>query len=170
MLLARFRYLAQISEPYLAALYALPLVFFYPLLLALFGLGAKPIVIIATTMAFVPTAVSTRIGLTEVPEIYRRLARSVGASRLDLYRKVLFPAAVPFVFAGLKMGFVYALIGSVAMEFVLTDSGLGFAVRYNYNFFNAREMYAFVLLILLIAIALNAVLLRGEDASPRRPM
>ncbi|MEA2640301.1 MAG: NitT/TauT family transport system permease protein [Chloroflexota bacterium] len=167
LLLWRVPYLGRISEPYLTALYALPLAFFYPLLLALLGLGPAPIIAIAALMAAVPIIVNTRIALGEVRAIYRRLGRSLGCSPLQLYAKIVLPAASPLLFAGIKMGFVYALIGSVAMEFVLADRGLGFAVRYHYNYFDAPEMYAYVLLILAIAIMVNWGLLRGEGAAER---
>ena len=163
ILLWRWPYLARITEPYLTSLYALPLVFFYPLLLAMLGLGSPPIIVIATLMAAVPIVVNARIGFAEVRDIYRRLGRSVGCSGPQMYRKILFPAAAPVLFAGLKLGFIYALIGAIAMEFVLADSGLGFAVRYHYNNFDTPEMYAYVLLNLAIAVAVNAVLLRGES-------
>lgn len=170
VLLWRLPYLSRITEPYLTSLYALPLVFFYPILLALLGLGPPPIIVIATTMATVPIVVNTRIGFAEVRDIYLRLGRSVGCSSRQLYQKVLFPAAGPLVFAGLKMGFIYALIGAIAMEFVLTDTGLGFAVRYHYNNFDTPRMYGFVLLNLAIAIGVNWGLLRGERAVERGAM
>lgn len=163
IVLWRVPYLARVFEPYLTAMYALPLVFFYPLLLALFGLGPAPIIVIATLMACIPVIVNARIGFSEVRDIYRRLGRSVGCSPLQLYRKVLIPAAAPALFAGLKLGFVYALIGAIAMEFVLADGGLGFAVRYHYNNFDTPEMYAYVLLNLGIAVGVNSLLLRGES-------
>ena len=161
----RWPFLGRVSEPYLTALYALPLVFFYPPLLAIFGLGPTPIIVIATTMAVVPIIINTRIGFAEVREIYARLGRSVGCTAWQLYRQILFPAATPLIFNGLKIGFIYALIGSIAMEFVLADRGLGFAVRYHYNNFETPEMYAYVLLNLALAITATIVLLRGEDAA-----
>ncbi len=169
VLLWRVPYLARVLEPYLTALYALPLAFFYPLLLALFGLGPAPIITIAALMAAIPIVVNTRIALGEVRAIFWRLGRSLGCSTPQLYAKIVLPAAAPHLFAGVKMGFVYALIGAVAMEFILADRGLGFAVRYHYNYFDAPQMYAYVLLILVTAVVANWLLLSGESAADRGP-
>ena len=169
ILLWRVPYLARVLEPYLTALYALPLAFFYPLLLAVFGLGPAPIITIAALMASIPIVVNTRIALGEVRSIFWRLGRTLGCSTMQLYGKIVLPAAAPHLFAGVKMGFVYALIGAVAMEFILADRGLGFAVRYHYNYFDAPEMYGYVLLILVIAVLANWLLLSGESAADRGP-
>jgi NitT/TauT family transport system permease protein len=79
-------------------------------------------------------------------------------SSWQMLRHVYFPAAVPFVFTGLKLGFVYALIGVIASEFILAESGLGWLISYNYNNFDVSGMYAAMLLVVLLAIATNAAL------------
>lgn len=158
----RVRYLARVLEPYLSALYAMPLVFFYPLLLALMGIGPWPIIAVASAMSFVPIAINTRVGFAEIPEVYPKLGRALGCSPLQMFRQLLFPAAAPHVFAGLTMGFVYALIGAIVMEFVLTDSGVGFAVQYNYHFFNSRKMYAYITVAIVLAVVINWLLSTAE--------
>lgn len=159
----RVRYLARVCEPYLSALYAMPLVFFYPLLLALFGLGPWPIVAVAAAMSLVPVVINTRVGFSEVPQVYAKLGRALGCSPTQMFHQLLLPAAALYVVAGMKMGFIYALIGAIVMEFVLTDTGVGFAVQYNYNFFNTRKMYAYICISIVLALLINWLLSLAED-------
>jgi len=160
----RVPYLARVLEPYLSSLYAMPLVFFYPLLLVVFGLGPKPVITVAGAMSTIPIVLNTRVGLTEIRPIYHRLGRTLGCSPWRTVRQILLPAAAPYLFVGLRMGFIYAFIGAIAMEFVLTDVGLGFMVHYNYNFFETPKMYAYMLMGILIASAINAALGWAERA------
>jgi NitT/TauT family transport system permease protein len=72
------------------------------------------------------------------------------------------------VFTGLKLGFVYALIGTIASEFILAESGLGWLISYNYNNFDVEGMYAAMLLVILLALATNAGLVAVENRLYRR--
>ncbi len=160
----RVPYLAQVLEPYLSSLYAMPLVFFYPLLLVIFGLGPKPVITVAAAMSAIPIVLNTRVGLSEILPIYHRLGRVLKCSPWRTFRQILLPAAAPYLFVGLRMGLIYAFIGAIAMEFVLTDVGLGFMVHYNYNFFETPKMYAYMVIGIFIAAAMNAALSRAETA------
>lgn len=164
----RVSYLARVLEPYLSSLYAMPLVFFYPLLLVVFGLGPKPVITVAAAMSTIPIVLNTRVGLSEIRPIYHRLGRALRCSPWRTARQILLPATAPYLFVGLRMGFIYAFIGAVAMEFVLTDVGLGFMVHYNYNFFETPRMYAYMLVGILIAGAINSALGWAERAIVRR--
>ena len=68
------------------------------------------------------------------------------------------PAAAPYLFTGVKLSVAYAFIGVIASEFILSGSGLGYAIAYAYNNFQNREMYALMLLILLMATVVNGAL------------
>jgi len=158
----RVPYLARVLEPYLSSLYAMPLVFFYPLLLVAFGLGPRPVIAVAAAMSAIPMVLNTRVGLAEIAPIYHRLGRVLRCSGWRTLGQILLPAAAPYLFLGLRMGLIYAFIGAIAMEFVLTDVGLGFMVHYNYNFFDTPKMYAYMVLGILLAAGLNAGLSRAE--------
>lgn len=166
-LLWRISLLGKVMEPYLVSLYAMPTVMFYPVLLILFGLGAVPIIVIAVVAALVPVVLNTMVGLAQVPEVYFKVASSVQASRRQTFYKVLAPAAAPYIFAGLRISAVYSLTVTIGMEFILSDQGMGFAVRNFYEFFSTEEMYAYIILNVVIAVALNLILFRGEAAMRR---
>ncbi len=98
---------------------------------------------------------NTAIGFGEVPRVLIKVGQSMNLSRWQILSRIFFPAAVPYIFTGLKLGMVYSLIGVIASEFVLSTSGLGYLVSYNYTNFRTAAMYSAMLLILFLAILLN---------------
>lgn len=162
IVLWRLPSVALAVEPYLGSLYAMPLVFFYPLLLALLGLGAAPIIAVAAAMSTVPIALQTRVGLAEVREVHQRVGRVLGCSPARTFRSILLPSAAPYIFAGLKMGYIYAFIGAVGMEVVISDAGIGHMIRYNYEFFATTRMYAYIVVGVALAVVANTLLGRIE--------
>ncbi|MHA6631629.1 ABC transporter permease [Pseudonocardia sichuanensis] len=154
----RLPFVGATFEPYLVSLYAAPTVVFYPILLAFLGLGPAPIVAIASTMALIPIALNTMVGLHSIPPSLPKLARSLNCSVAQTYRKVLAPAATPLLVPGLVLGFIYATIGVIAMEFILASNGLGFEIGYTYRSFDMERMYAYILVVLVVAVAVNVLL------------
>lgn len=160
--------LKQILDPYLLIYYAVPFFAFYPLLIALIGLGIAPILLIAFGFSVVIIVTNTASGLSEIPEAYVLAGRDMNLSGWQLLIHIYFPASVPYVFTGLKLGFVYALIGTIASEFILADSGLGWLIAYNYNNFDIRGMYAAMLFVVILALVMNGVLSYVENRLYRR--
>jgi NitT/TauT family transport system permease protein len=168
VVLWRVETLKEVLDPYLLIYYAVPFFAFYPLLISLLGLGILPILTIAWGFSVVIIVTNTASGLTEIPEEYVLVGRDLNLSGFQMLRHVYLPAAVPYVFTGLKLGFVYALIGTIASEFILADSGLGWLISYAYNNFDVRGMYASMLLVVLLALTVNAVLVLVERRLHRR--
>lgn len=160
--------LRQVLDPYLLIYYAVPFFAFYPLLISLIGLGIAPILLIAFGFSVVIIVTNTASGLGEIPESYVLAGRDMNLSGWQMLRHVYFPASVPYVFTGLKLGFVYALIGTIASEFILADSGLGWLIAYNYNNFDVRGMYAAMLFVVVLALVMNGVLSYVENRLYRR--
>jgi NitT/TauT family transport system permease protein len=100
----------------------------------------------------IPVALNTMVALRSVNPALAKLGRSAGCGRRQLYQKVLAPAATPLALPGIKLGFIYAIIGVVAMEFILADGGLGFRIGIYYREFDIAEMWALILAIALLAI------------------
>ena len=160
--------LQRILDPYLIAFYAMPIFAFYPMLIAIFGLNKIPIILIAFLMSIVAIIINTANGFGQVRDVYAQVGRSLRLSRYESFRHIFLPAATPYIFTGLKLGFIYALIGVIASEFILANSGLGYQVSYNYNNFGTQEMYATMLLVVIIAVATNLMLLHFENRLYRR--
>ena len=111
--------------PILIATQSVPKVAVAPIILVWFGLGMQSKLAIAFLVAFFPIVVDTATGLQATPPGLIELGRSLRASRWQMFWKVQFPAALPFVFSGAKVAVTLAVIGAVIGEFVGSVNGLG---------------------------------------------
>jgi NitT/TauT family transport system permease protein len=111
--------------PILVATQSVPKVAIAPIILVWFGLGIQSKLAIAFLVAFFPIVVDTATGLQSTPSGLIELARALRASPLQVFAKVQFPAALPFIFSGAKVAVTLAVIGAVIGEFVGSVSGLG---------------------------------------------
>ncbi len=111
--------------PILIATQSVPKVAVAPIVLVWFGLGMQSKLAIAFLVAFFPVVVDTATGLRATPPGLIELGRSLRASRWQMFWKVQFPAALPFVFSGAKVAVTLAVIGAVIGEFVGSVNGLG---------------------------------------------
>lgn len=158
----------RVLEPLLASYYAIPTFVFYPVLLAVLGMGDAPMVAIGTLFGIVAMIVTTLNGLDRIPEVYIKSARAMGLSRVATIWRIQFPAIVPYLFTGIKLAVAYAFIGVIAAEFILSDKGLGYDISYAFNNFDNATMYADILLIILVVSVVNAILQRYEKRMMRR--
>jgi NitT/TauT family transport system permease protein len=122
---ANSRILNLTLYPILIATQSIPKVAVAPIILVWFGLGLQSKLVIAFLVAFFPIVVDTAAGLKATPPGLLELARSLRASPLQVFLKVQFPAALPFIFAGAKVAVTLAVIGAVIGEFVGSFAGLG---------------------------------------------
>jgi NitT/TauT family transport system permease protein len=122
---ANSRMLNLTLYPILVATQSVPKVAIAPIILVWFGLGIESKLAIAFLVAFFPIVVDTATGLQSTPSGLLELARSLRASRFQVFAKVQFPAALPFIFSGAKVAVTLAVIGAVIGEFVGSVGGLG---------------------------------------------
>lgn len=111
--------------PILIAMQSVPKVAVAPIILVWFGLGMESKLAIAFLVAFFPIVVDTATGLNATPTGLLELAKSLRATRWQIFSKVQLPAALPFVFAGAKVAVTLTVIGAVIGEFVGSNEGLG---------------------------------------------
>jgi len=161
-LLWRHELLKQVLDPYMVVIYALPLFVFYPMFVVIFGLNKIPIVLIAFGMGVTIIVISTANGLGEVSETLINVGRSLELSQWEQVRYIIVPAAIPHIFTGLKLGFVYAFIGVIASEFIIASSGLGYMVAWYYENFLTKQMYGAIVLVIVLAVVINLGLIRIE--------
>jgi len=154
--------LKEILDPFIITYYAIPVFVFYPLLLVVFGFNRLPILLIAFAMGVVAVVINTANGFEAVDQVYLDVGRAVRLSRYQRFRHIALPAALPYVFTGLKLGFIYSLIGVIASEFILAGSGLGYLISNYYTTFNTAEMYAVMLFVIIVSVTINQTLLRIE--------
>ena len=122
---ANSRVLNLTLYPILIATQSIPKVAVAPIILVWFGLGMQSKLVIAFLVAFFPIVVDTAAGMRATSAGLLELARSLRASPLQVFLKVQFPSALPFIFAGSKVAVTLAVIGAVIGEFVGSTGGLG---------------------------------------------
>ena len=103
--------------------------------------------------ATIPVALNSTAAVRSIDRDYFKLARSLGANRRDTIVKVLVPATLPLVFAGLRIGFALSVVSVLAGELLVSTSGLGYIITTNQTLFNTGHVYMAIVLTLLLAWA-----------------
>ena len=155
---------ARTFLPYIVALRIAPLVAIAPLLFLWFGRGIPTRALLVATLTVFPVTVATLDGLRGTPEPYLALARSVGASRVDVFLRIRVPAAAPSVFAGLKIAATLSVIGAVVAEFVTLQAGLGYRVFHTATYLRTAESFAALVVLSLLGIAFYLLPVLAERA------
>jgi NitT/TauT family transport system permease protein len=148
-----------IFDPIVTIIYPIPRIAILPLFLVIFGLGSPPIIAITALICFFPAVVTTYAGVRGLDPNLPRMARNLGATRMQIMTKIAFPAALPVMFAGLRLSLGLALTGEVAAEFVAASNGIGAEIWRYWQIYRIKEMYANITVISLIGIGLSFGLL-----------
>lgn len=130
----------------------------YPVFILLLGLGETSKVFVIFWATLFPILLSTIGGVKEVDTKLIEMARTYGASRLTIFRRVVLPAAVPAIFVGLRLSATTALLLLIAAEMIGANKGVGFQVMNAQYNFQIPLMFAAILLLALLGLAANAVL------------
>lgn len=130
----------------------------FPVFILFLGIGELSKVAIIFWASFWPVLLSTIGGVKQVDQLLIHSARSMGASRLFVFRQVVLPAASPSIFTGIRLAGTYCITALVAAEMIGAHSGLGFLTLNAQEVFQIPTMYAGILLLALLGLALNYVL------------
>jgi NitT/TauT family transport system permease protein len=144
--------------PLLLAAQVVPKIAIAPLFVVWLGFGIGPKILVAVLIAFFPVVISGVAGLRAVDPELLDLAATMGAKPWDSFAKIRFPGAMPHIFAGLKVAVTLAVVGAVVGEFVGANSGLGYIVMSSNGNLNTPQLFAALIAMSLIGIALFAVL------------
>jgi ABC-type nitrate/sulfonate/bicarbonate transport system permease component len=152
----------EAAYPLLIASQAVPIVVVAPLLILAFDYGIGPKIAIVALICFFPVTVNLLDGLRSVEPELLKLMRSLGASRLATLWKVELPSSLPFLFSGLKIAATVSVIGAVFGEWAGADKGLGRMVLLGINQLETPRVYAGVVLLTLMALALFLLVALAE--------
>ncbi len=152
--LAKSPTLERVLSPYVVASQAVPIVAIAPLLIIWFGFGWSSKVLVCALTVFFPALVNTIVGIRSVEPDLRALLRSLQASRWQTFAKLEFPAALPILFAGLKVAVTLAVIGAVVGEFVGADRGLGFLINLARGTLDTPMLFVALFTLVIIALLL----------------
>jgi putative hydroxymethylpyrimidine transport system permease protein len=156
------RPLREAAYPLLVASQAIPIVVLAPLFVLAFDYGIGPKLAIVALICFFPITVNLLDGLRSIDPDLLKLMRSLGASRLRTLRKVELPGALPYLFSGLRVAATVSVIGAVFGEWAGADKGLGRLVLLGNNQLQTPRVYAGVVILTLMAVALFALVTLAE--------
>jgi NitT/TauT family transport system permease protein len=145
----------QALDPFFATYYAVPIFIFYPVMIAIFGLSALPIVLMGVATAIVAMIIATLNGLDRVPRVLTKVGRLYHMGWFATALRLKLPAAAPHLFTGVKLAVSYGFIAVIASEFILAPAGLGRVISDAYSDFNNPRMYALMLLLIVVATIVN---------------
>ena len=147
--------LRRVMLPVFSSFYAVPIVILYPVFTAWFGIGSESKIAFAGIYGFFPVMLSTAAGIRTIEEQYLLAARSMGASLPQLIARVIIPASIPTVLAGLRLGGALTIIGVVVSEMLTSAAGIGYVVTRNRTTLDSPRVFAAILLVLLLSIAFD---------------
>jgi len=144
--------------PYIVAFQTIPTIALAPIFLQWFGYGMASKVVMAALIAFFPILINVIAGLQSAKQEEIEMIKSFGASRRQILLKIKIPNALPFIFTGLDLGIVFALIGVTVAEFVGAQHGLGKMLLQLNEQFNIAGMFAILLVLALIGVIMHALI------------
>jgi NitT/TauT family transport system permease protein len=145
----------------------IPKIALAPLFIVWLGVGGSSCIIVAIFIAFFPVVVSTATGLVSAKPEVLQLCRSLTASEWQMFRLARFPYAMPFVFAGMKVGVTMAMIGVIVGEFITAQAGLGYIIMFASSAGETATVLAAIALLCAIGLALFGLVALGEMAVRR---
>ncbi len=157
-----------VGEPILVALYSLPKITLYPVVLLIFGLGISGKVAFGALHGILPVALLTMGAIRAIPPVYLRSARSLRLSPWQTIATVLLPATLPEIFTGLRIGFTVTLLGVLLGEMFASKSGLGFLIINDMSLAQSEDMVTVAIILFAFAAIANALLLWIEHKLHRR--
>lgn len=156
LVMGRYRTVEYALDPYVWLMYAAPMVALYPLIVLIVGIGQPAVVVVAVLLSVVPVIINTSQGVRNVDETLIRVAISFGAKEPTVLRKVILPASVPTIMAGVRLGMGRALVGVVVGGFFAGNAGIGYDVTYAAGRLDTTGVISSVVVVVVVGVALNS--------------
>ena len=158
LMMGRYRTFGLVLDPYVSFLYGIPRVALIPLLVIWFGIGAGLRVAIVLLSCIFPIIINTMQGVKEVDPELIDVGRVNCASERQIFRTIIIPASLPYIFTGLQVGLGQALIGVIVAEMTAIITGLGGLVLRYANFFETAKMFVPILYIATFSVLLTTLM------------
>jgi NitT/TauT family transport system permease protein len=158
LVIGRFRVVEAALGIYVTAGYAMPLVALVPLLILWLGLGFAVKAAVVFLMSVFPICINTWLGVTAVPKSLIEVGKSFVASDIVILRRIVLPATLPYIMAGIRLAVGRAVVAMVIAEFFTTISGLGAIIINSANNFDTATMFVPIVVLMVLAIGLNSLI------------
>ncbi len=163
-----YRLAGAVFEPMLVAFYSIPKLTLYPIVLLAFGLGMPAKIAFGVIHGVVPVALFTIAAVANVKPVLIKTGRVLGFGAFDMVTQVLFPAALPEIFSGVRIGFALTLIGTLLGEMFASQRGLGYMLMNAIGLHNVDIIMSVTFMITVFAATVSAVLLAVDRRLHRR--
>lgn len=157
LILGRSQFLASVLDPFITAFYSLPKVALAPMFILWFGIDFQMRVLFTAVIVLFLVFLSTYTGVRNVSRELMTVFRLMGAGERQLMLMVIIPSAFSWIFAGLRLSVPYALIGAIVAEILAGNAGLGYMVEHAAAQFDVAGVFAALVGIMVLALALNFV-------------
>jgi NitT/TauT family transport system permease protein len=158
LLIGRFRTAEAALGIYVTAGYAMPLVALVPLLVLWLGLGFAVKAAVVFLMSVFPICINTWLGVAAVPKSLIEVGKSFVAPNTVILRRIILPATLPYIMAGVRLAVGRAVVAMVIAEFFTTISGLGAIIINSANNFDTATMFVPIVVLMVLAIGLNSLI------------
>jgi NitT/TauT family transport system permease protein len=158
LLIGRFRVAEAGLGIYITAGYAMPLVALVPLLVLWLGLGFAVKAAVVFLMSVFPICINTWLGVAAVPKTLIDVGKAFVAPNLVILRRIVLPATLPYIMAGIRLAVGRAVVAMVIAEFFTSISGLGAIIINSANNFDTATMFVPIVVLMVLAIGLNALI------------
>jgi ABC-type nitrate/sulfonate/bicarbonate transport system permease component len=158
LVIGRFRIVEAALGIYVTAGYAMPLVALVPLLILWLGLGFAVKAAVVFLMSLFPIIINTWLGVTAVPKTLIDVGRAFVAPNTVILRRIVLPATLPYIMAGIRLAVGRAVVAMVIAEFFTTISGLGAIIINSANNFDTATMFVPIVVLMVLAIGLNGLI------------
>ncbi|GAB5373636.1 MAG: ABC transporter permease [Acuticoccus sp.] len=150
----------------LSAIYVLPKIAIFPLVMLMFAnpFGEGPKIVVVALAVFILVTINTMAGVRSIDRVYLMAGRNYGANGWQMLVHVILPGAMPVIFAGLRIALGTAMIVIISVEFLRANQGVGYLTYYYWEVLNPEKMYAGLLVVMMLGIALTASLHAIERA------
>jgi NitT/TauT family transport system permease protein len=162
VLMHRFKLLQQAIETWVAAMASAPVVLMYPLFMVIFGRNVWTIIMMGFVAALPPVILKTLEGIAGTRKVLVNVGRSFNLSPAQQFWKILFPAALPTIFVGVRLGLIFALINIVGVEFLINYGGLGQLIEDLAERYDLAGTYAAICFVILVSVLFFMALEKAE--------
>jgi NitT/TauT family transport system permease protein len=160
--MGRSRTLERVLDPWVFFLYAIPSIALIPVMVIWFGIGDLVKIMLVFIASVFPIIINTAAGVRNVDEEVIDTARAYCATERQILRTVVLPGSVPFIFAGVRVGLSQALVGVIGAEILSIISGLGGLIITYANDFKTDEMFAPIVVIIVLALLMTEIMRRVQ--------
>lgn len=144
-------FISKVSEPYLVVLNSLPKIALGPVIIIIVGAGTQAIIFMALAISLIVTVLEMLNGFQNTDKEFIRMAKTFGATKIQIFKKIIFPYNITTLFNSLKINIGLSLVGVIAGEFLVSKAGLGYLIVYGGQVFQLDLVMTSVIILAIVA-------------------